>query len=178
MILGWLSQSTIQQPLQEDMQHMIPNSDSEETVKAATLESAKFDEFSIVDEYLNEPEETLEIFYTADTFVLNNHDATESYVLEVPDELLNLKEGMSAELPKAIDAPFVFYSLILVLNLEDKVWDKFGGVSVKNIAVASIASIVATSSAVINTAVPSIVATSSAVINTAVPSITVAYIFI
>ncbi|KAK9116222.1 hypothetical protein Sjap_015169 [Stephania japonica] len=76
MILDWLSQSTTQQPLQEDMQHMIPNLqnsetqviailehlideeelspqpiyDLEETVNAATLESAEFDEFSIVNE--------------------------------------------------------------------------------------------------------------------------------
>ncbi|KAK9138342.1 hypothetical protein Sjap_008936 [Stephania japonica] len=51
--------------------------------------------------------ERSQIFYTADTFVSNDHDVTESYVLEVPDKLLNLKEGMYDELPKAIDAPFV-----------------------------------------------------------------------
>ncbi|KAK9130607.1 hypothetical protein Sjap_011094 [Stephania japonica] len=48
-----------------------------------------------------------EIFYTADTFVSDDHDAIESYVLEIPDELLNLKKSMPAELPKAIDAPFI-----------------------------------------------------------------------
>ncbi|KAK9102751.1 hypothetical protein Sjap_020005 [Stephania japonica] len=47
------------------------------------------------------------IFYTADTFVSDDHYVTESYVLEVPDELLNLKEGMPTKLPKAIDASFV-----------------------------------------------------------------------
>ncbi|KAK9155959.1 hypothetical protein Sjap_003439 [Stephania japonica] len=47
--------------------------------------------------------ERSQIFYTADSFVLDDHDAIESYVLEVPDELLNLKD----ELPKAIDAPFI-----------------------------------------------------------------------
>ncbi|KAK9130593.1 hypothetical protein Sjap_011080 [Stephania japonica] len=31
----------------------------------------------------------------------------QNHVLELPDELLNLKESMHAELPKAIDAPFV-----------------------------------------------------------------------
>ncbi|KAK9102876.1 hypothetical protein Sjap_020130 [Stephania japonica] len=36
-----------------------------------------------------------------------DHDATESYVLEVPNELLNLKGGMPTELPKAIDVSFV-----------------------------------------------------------------------
>ncbi|KAK9145873.1 hypothetical protein Sjap_005776 [Stephania japonica] len=51
--------------------------------------------------------ERSQIFYTADTFVSNDDDAIDSYVLEVLDELLNLKEGMPAELPKAIDAPFV-----------------------------------------------------------------------
>ncbi|KAK9084991.1 hypothetical protein Sjap_025402 [Stephania japonica] len=73
--------------------------------------------------------ERSQIFYMADTFVSDDDDAIDSYVLEVPNELLHLKEGMYDELPKAIDASFVFDILILVLNLEDKVWDKFGGVS-------------------------------------------------
>ncbi|KAK9096928.1 hypothetical protein Sjap_022425 [Stephania japonica] len=141
----------------------------------ATLKSAEFDEFSIMDEYLSEPEETLDvslhkpdititkstydkvdkeiefiserpedsqkeskedqplvlvkppslsclpvkfkkgvvvnersqIFYTTDTFVSDDHNATKSYVLKVPNELLNLKEGMPAELPKTIDVSFV-----------------------------------------------------------------------
>ncbi|KAK9137517.1 hypothetical protein Sjap_008111 [Stephania japonica] len=51
--------------------------------------------------------ERSQIFYTADTFVSADHDLIDSYVLEVPDELLHLKEGMYDELPKAIDAPFV-----------------------------------------------------------------------
>ncbi|KAK9131199.1 hypothetical protein Sjap_011686 [Stephania japonica] len=51
--------------------------------------------------------ERSQIFYTADTFVSDDDDAIDSYVLEVPDELLHLKEGMYDELPKAIDAPFV-----------------------------------------------------------------------
>ncbi|KAK9085327.1 hypothetical protein Sjap_025738 [Stephania japonica] len=50
--------------------------------------------------------ERSQIFYTADTFVLDDHDATESYMLEVSDGLLNLNEGMSAELSKAIEASF------------------------------------------------------------------------
>ncbi|KAK9101216.1 hypothetical protein Scep_024646 [Stephania cephalantha] len=87
MIFEWLSQSTTQQPLHEDMQHINPKSknsktqvttilehlmdekelsphptsDPDETVNVATLKSVKFDEFSIVDEYFSEPEETLEI---------------------------------------------------------------------------------------------------------------------
>ncbi|KAK9129317.1 hypothetical protein Sjap_009804 [Stephania japonica] len=51
--------------------------------------------------------ERSQIFYTADTFVSDDDDAIDSYVLEVPVELLHLKEGMYDELPKAIDAPFV-----------------------------------------------------------------------
>ncbi|KAK9117766.1 hypothetical protein Sjap_016713 [Stephania japonica] len=47
------------------------------------------------------------IFYMADTFLSDDDDAIDSYVLEVPDELLHLKEGMYDELPKAIDASFI-----------------------------------------------------------------------
>ncbi|KAK9094271.1 hypothetical protein Scep_025740 [Stephania cephalantha] len=48
------------------------------------------------------------IFYTADTFVLDDPDATNSFVFGVPNELLNLKEGVHASLPKYVDTPFVF----------------------------------------------------------------------
>ncbi|KAK9110107.1 hypothetical protein Sjap_018167 [Stephania japonica] len=51
--------------------------------------------------------ECSKIFYTADTFVSDDDDAINSYVLEVPDELLHLKEGMYDKLPKVIDVPFV-----------------------------------------------------------------------
>ncbi|KAK9138226.1 hypothetical protein Sjap_008820 [Stephania japonica] len=51
--------------------------------------------------------ERSQIFYTADTFVSADDDAIDSYVLEVSNELLNLNEGMSDELLKAIDASFV-----------------------------------------------------------------------
>ncbi|KAK9133517.1 hypothetical protein Scep_013045 [Stephania cephalantha] len=139
------------------------------------VESVEFDEFSILDEYLSEPEERLEvslhepdisiaqneddeaekeigvilerpnepqieseeyqppmlvkpptlpyiivkpykgvevkecsqIFYTADTFVLDDHDLTDSFVLEVPNELPSLKEGVHISLPKYVDATFV-----------------------------------------------------------------------
>ncbi|KAK9084152.1 hypothetical protein Scep_030623 [Stephania cephalantha] len=47
------------------------------------------------------------IFYTADTFVLDDHDMTDSFLLEVPNELPILKEGVHAALPKYVDAPFV-----------------------------------------------------------------------
>ncbi|KAK9121561.1 hypothetical protein Syun_019178 [Stephania yunnanensis] len=51
--------------------------------------------------------EHLQIFYTADTFVLDDPDVIDSFVLEVPDELLNLKEGMHVLLSNYVDAPFV-----------------------------------------------------------------------
>ncbi|KAK9132301.1 hypothetical protein Scep_011829 [Stephania cephalantha] len=51
--------------------------------------------------------ERSQIFYTADTFVLDDHDSTDSFVLEVPNELPILKEGVHDALPKYVDAPFV-----------------------------------------------------------------------
>ncbi|KAK9142911.1 hypothetical protein Syun_012311 [Stephania yunnanensis] len=54
-----------------------------------------------------EVRERLKIFYTVDTFVLDDLDKIDSFVFEVPDELLNLKEGVHASLPNYVDAPFV-----------------------------------------------------------------------
>ncbi|KAK9099055.1 hypothetical protein Syun_026100 [Stephania yunnanensis] len=54
-----------------------------------------------------EVRERSKIFYIADTFVLDDPNATDSFVLKVPNELLNLKEGVHASLPKYVDAPFV-----------------------------------------------------------------------
>ncbi|KAK9166156.1 hypothetical protein Scep_001347 [Stephania cephalantha] len=54
-----------------------------------------------------EVRERSQIFYTTNTFVLDDHDVTDSFVLEVSNELPILKEGVHAALPKAIDAPFV-----------------------------------------------------------------------
>ncbi|KAK9083311.1 hypothetical protein Scep_029782 [Stephania cephalantha] len=54
-----------------------------------------------------EVRERLQIFYTTDTFVLDDPDAIDSFVLEVPNELLNLKEGVHASLSKYVDASFV-----------------------------------------------------------------------
>ncbi|KAK9135567.1 hypothetical protein Syun_014897 [Stephania yunnanensis] len=51
--------------------------------------------------------ERLQIFYTADTFMLDDLDTIDSFVLEVPNELLNLKEGVHASLPNYVDAPFI-----------------------------------------------------------------------
>ncbi|KAK9135291.1 hypothetical protein Syun_014621 [Stephania yunnanensis] len=152
-----------------------PIYDLEETMNAATSKSVEFDKFLIVDEYLSELEEKLEvpsheqditiahstydevekeievisksleepqkeneedqplvlvkpptlpcifvrlyngvevkehsrILYTTYTFILDDHDATDSFVLEVLNELPILKEGMHAALLEAIDAPFV-----------------------------------------------------------------------
>ncbi|KAK9159094.1 hypothetical protein Scep_005668 [Stephania cephalantha] len=54
-----------------------------------------------------EVKERSQIIYTANTFVLDDLDMTDSFVLEVPNELPILKEGMPISLPKAIDVPFV-----------------------------------------------------------------------
>ncbi|KAK9087363.1 hypothetical protein Syun_029757 [Stephania yunnanensis] len=56
-----------------------------------------------------EVRESLQIFYTAKNFVLDDPDTIDSFVLEVSDELLNLKEGVHASLPKYVDASFVVY---------------------------------------------------------------------
>ncbi|KAK9087051.1 hypothetical protein Syun_029445 [Stephania yunnanensis] len=54
-----------------------------------------------------EVKERSQIFYTVDTFVLDDHDMTDSFLLEVPNELPILKEGVYAALPKYVDASFV-----------------------------------------------------------------------
>ncbi|KAK9098491.1 hypothetical protein Syun_025536 [Stephania yunnanensis] len=54
-----------------------------------------------------EVRERLHIFYTADTFVLDDPDMIDSFVLEVLNELLNLKEGMHVSLPNYVDASFI-----------------------------------------------------------------------
>ncbi|KAK9121484.1 hypothetical protein Syun_019101 [Stephania yunnanensis] len=54
-----------------------------------------------------EVRERLQIFYTADTFVLDDPATIDSFVLEVPDKLLNLKEDVHVSMPKYVDAPFV-----------------------------------------------------------------------
>ncbi|KAK9133185.1 hypothetical protein Scep_012713 [Stephania cephalantha] len=117
MIFDWLSQSTTQRPLQDDMQHINPKlqnletqvttifehlmdekelfpqsiSDLEETVNDATLKNVKFDEFSIVDEYLSELEETLEVsLHESDiTIAQNKFDEVEKeigVIFERPEE--------------------------------------------------------------------------------------------
>ncbi|KAK9151111.1 hypothetical protein Syun_009420 [Stephania yunnanensis] len=134
MISDWLSQSTTQQPLQEDMQHMkskLQNSetqviailehlmdeeelppqpvfDSDETVNADTSKSAEFDEFSIIGEHLSEPEETLYISSHEPDITITYYDDDEAEKeIEVPNELRTLKEGMHVALPNYGDAPFV-----------------------------------------------------------------------
>ncbi|KAK9106990.1 hypothetical protein Syun_023001 [Stephania yunnanensis] len=65
-----------------------------------------------------EVRERLQIFYNADTLVLDEPDTIDSFVLddpntidffvlEVPDELLNLKEGVHASSPKYVDTPAI-----------------------------------------------------------------------
>ncbi|KAK9087494.1 hypothetical protein Syun_029888 [Stephania yunnanensis] len=58
-----------------------------------------------------EVNECLQIFYYTDTFVLDDPDVMESFVSEVPNELLNLKKGMHSSLPKYVDAHSLFTSL-------------------------------------------------------------------
>ncbi|KAK9137601.1 hypothetical protein Sjap_008195 [Stephania japonica] len=109
--------STTQQHLQEDVQHinsrllnsesqvtttltlideeelsLQPIFNSEETVNAATLESVKFDEFSIMDEYLSEPEETLDVSLHEQGIIIaqSTYDEVEQdieVVSERPEEL-------------------------------------------------------------------------------------------
>ncbi|KAK9148563.1 hypothetical protein Scep_007320 [Stephania cephalantha] len=55
-----------------------------------------------------EVKERSQIFYSPDTIVLDDPDATYSFMLEVPNEILNLKEGVHASLPKYVDASFIF----------------------------------------------------------------------
>ncbi|KAK9140677.1 hypothetical protein Scep_010358 [Stephania cephalantha] len=104
--------------------------DSEETVSAATSKSVESNEFSIVYEYLSEPEETLEVSSQEldITIAQSTYDEVEKsfqkgqrsrikrtkktnlwylFVLKVPNELPILKEGVHVALPEAIDAPFV-----------------------------------------------------------------------
>ncbi|KAK9088251.1 hypothetical protein Scep_027333 [Stephania cephalantha] len=104
MISDWLSQSTTQQPLQEDMQYMkskLQNSetqvtailehlmdeeelslqpvfDSDETVNADTSKSVEFDKFSIVDEHLSEPEETLDVSSREPDITIAQYDDDEA----------------------------------------------------------------------------------------------------
>ncbi|KAK9093549.1 hypothetical protein Syun_028460 [Stephania yunnanensis] len=54
-----------------------------------------------------EVKERSQIFYTANTFVLEDHDVTDSFVLEVSNELPILKEGVHAAMPNYVDASFV-----------------------------------------------------------------------
>ncbi|KAK9102895.1 hypothetical protein Sjap_020149 [Stephania japonica] len=88
----------------------------EENLNTDTSKTVMLDELSIMDEYWSDPPETLEgvdvkersqVFNAVDTFVSDDHNATKSFVLEVLNVLINLKEGKPVELPKAIDALFV-----------------------------------------------------------------------
>ncbi|KAK9166203.1 hypothetical protein Scep_001394 [Stephania cephalantha] len=54
-----------------------------------------------------EVQEHSRIFYTVDTFVLDDHYVTDSFMLKVPNELPNLNEGMPISLPKHVDVSFV-----------------------------------------------------------------------
>ncbi|KAK9084489.1 hypothetical protein Scep_030960 [Stephania cephalantha] len=55
-----------------------PVFDSDETVNADTSKSVEFDEFSIVDEHLSEPEETLDIFPHEPDITIAQYDDDEA----------------------------------------------------------------------------------------------------
>ncbi|KAK9107365.1 hypothetical protein Syun_023376 [Stephania yunnanensis] len=67
------------------------------------------------------------IFYIVDTFVLNNPNATDSFVLEVPNELLNLNEGVHVSLPKYEDTLSVAAVDVRAVEGDDDDGDGFGG---------------------------------------------------
>ncbi|KAK9137536.1 hypothetical protein Sjap_008130 [Stephania japonica] len=54
-----------------------------------------------------EVKERSQVLYTASIFVLDDQDEKESFVLEVSNELLILKDGVQAALPKYVDASFI-----------------------------------------------------------------------
>ncbi|KAK9131379.1 hypothetical protein Sjap_011866 [Stephania japonica] len=103
---------------------------STETMSAIPLESVEVNEATLIEDYWSEPEEIIEVSLHEPDISIAQNEADEAekeiYVIlerseepqkeskedqplgvEVPDELLHLKEGMYDELPKAIDAPFV-----------------------------------------------------------------------
>ncbi|KAK9169955.1 hypothetical protein Syun_002095 [Stephania yunnanensis] len=84
-----------------------PQIDSEEDQPLVLVKPLTLPSIFITPYKWMEVNEYSQIFYTADTFDLDDHDATNSFVLEVSNELLNLTEGVHVLLPKAIDALFV-----------------------------------------------------------------------
>ncbi|KAK9134687.1 hypothetical protein Syun_014017 [Stephania yunnanensis] len=96
-----------------------PISYSRENVNVDTLRNVEVNvdtlaaiETGVISERPEEPQiESKEdqplIFYIVDTFMLEDHDMIDSFMLEVPNELPILKKGVHAALPKYVDAPFV-----------------------------------------------------------------------
>ncbi|KAK9128748.1 hypothetical protein Syun_017545 [Stephania yunnanensis] len=92
-----------------------PTFNPEEDVSDDTLTSLEVNGVTPVEDYSIDTSEECEvfqiepeiIFYTADTFVLDDPDTIDAFVLEFPNELLNMKEHVNASMPKYVDAPFV-----------------------------------------------------------------------
>ncbi|KAK9127999.1 hypothetical protein Syun_016796 [Stephania yunnanensis] len=101
-----------------------PTSDLEETVNATTLKSVEFDEFSNVDEYLREPEETLEVSsHEPNITIAQNKDD------EVEKEIGVISERpMEPQIKKEEDQPMV---LVKPLTLPSIFVTPYIGVEVK-----------------------------------------------
>ncbi|KAK9101933.1 hypothetical protein Sjap_019187 [Stephania japonica] len=74
--------------------------------------------------------ERSQIFYTAGTFTSDDHDLTDSYVLEVPDELLILKEGDKAG--PALERKITINNEDLVTSLEKRREDELPSISTQH----------------------------------------------
>ncbi|KAK9094285.1 hypothetical protein Scep_025754 [Stephania cephalantha] len=86
---------------------------NEETVNAATSKSVEFDEFSIVDEYLSEPEETLEVSSHEQNITIAQNKDDEAVmkikvILERPEEpQIESKEDQPLVLVKPLTLPCI-----------------------------------------------------------------------
>ncbi|KAK9166874.1 hypothetical protein Scep_002065 [Stephania cephalantha] len=106
---------------EEELHSTQPIFNPDEDVSVDTLKNLEVNEVAqgenemkidVISDKLEKPQIESEedqplIFYTADTFMLDDPNATDFFVLEVPNELLNLKEGMHASLLKYVDVSFV-----------------------------------------------------------------------
>ncbi|KAK9160260.1 hypothetical protein Syun_006601 [Stephania yunnanensis] len=144
MIFNWLSQSTTYSPCRK-MQHINPklqNSEtrvttilenlmdekemsprpifgSKEIVNVVTLKSIEFDKFSIIDEYLNEPEETLEVYsHESDITIAQNKDDEAEKEIKVVSERPDESQIESEE-----DQPLVLVKPPTLLRIFVKPYD-------------------------------------------------------
>ncbi|KAK9110020.1 hypothetical protein Sjap_018080 [Stephania japonica] len=106
---------------------MACNKDSEEeSLNAATLESVEFDEFSIFDEYLSEPEETLDVsLHEPDiTIAQSTYDEVEKYIEVIskrPEEpQKESKEDQPRVLVKPPTLPSIFVRHYKGVDLKER----------------------------------------------------------